>query len=92
MIYTSLIKLIHTHTHTHIHTHTHARTHMHTHTHMFPSIVVATPQGSVICFVFQNDELLIIAKSPIFQCVKSVGILSFSGLYFTTLGLNMWIY
>ena len=46
MIYTLLIKLIHLHTHTH------------THTHMFASIIITTPQGSIIlCLIYENNEL-----------------------------------
>ena len=74
MIYTSLTNLIHLHTHTH------------THTHMFASIIITTPQGSIIlCLIYENNELSINAKSPIFQCVKSIHILSFSVRYFTAL-------
>ena len=63
-------------------------THRHTHkyTHTFASIVITTPQGSnTLCFVYENNELLINAKSPIFQCVKIVRIPNFSGRYFTAL-------
>ena len=81
-------------THTHTHTHRHTHTHTYIHTHMFASIVITTPQSSIIlCFVNENNELSINAKYPIFQCVKSVRIPSFSGRYVTALlGLNTEIY
>ena len=82
-------EIIYTHTHTHTYRHTDTQTHIHTYTHMFASMVITTPQGSIIlCFVNQNNELSINAKCPIFQCVKSVRIPSFSGWYVTTL---VWI-
>ena len=56
---------------------------------MFAFIVITTPQGTIILwYLHENDKLSINVKSPIFQCVKSVPILSFCDLYFTMLGLN----
>ena len=74
-----------------------ARGYIHLHTciptPMFASIVITTPQGSIILyFVYENSQLSINEESPTFQCVKSVYITSFSGPYFTTLGLNTEIY
>ena len=73
-------------TFTQTHTHKHTHTHTFIHTHMSASIVIATPQGIImLCFMNENNELSINAKSHIFHCVKSVRIPSFSGRYVTAL-------